>query len=82
MKNGTILIQCFQVTRLGALFTLGSFFIFTQVPHFFGDYFFTGKRDLLISAKNGLGYILGDFFTSSSRANPTAFEFTATTPEL
>jgi hypothetical protein len=36
-----------------------------NIPVSFG-YFFHCESYALISAKNGLGYILGDFFTNSS----------------
>jgi hypothetical protein len=50
---------------IGWLFTLGSFFKKTGVTKVFGQ-FFRGTNYVLILADNGLGYILGTFFTNSS----------------
>jgi hypothetical protein len=45
---------------------LGAVFLtYRSSPHFWTT-FFHCKSDVLILTKNGLGYILGDFFTNSS----------------
>jgi hypothetical protein len=49
------------------LFTPGSFLKIKQLAQFFGILFSTEQVvKILILAKNGLGYILGSFFTYSS----------------
>jgi hypothetical protein len=38
----------------------------TEVAQFLWPLYFLGKSDEIILTKNGLGHILGDFFTNSS----------------
>jgi hypothetical protein len=60
-----------RVTRLGGfspigwLFNSGSFWQLQKQPTFF-DYFFSPLRLCISFDKNGLGYVLGDFFTNST----------------
>jgi hypothetical protein len=42
------------------------FFLITELAHFFGLLFPQRTSYVFILTKNGLGYILGDFFTNSS----------------
>jgi hypothetical protein len=52
-----------QVSPIGRLFTLGSYFFIADVhsPQIWST-FFHGKGEALILTKNVLGYILGEFF--------------------
>jgi hypothetical protein len=54
-----------EFSPIGSLFTLDNFWKITQKPKFV-DYFFQRKSYMLIMLKNVFGYILGDFFTTSS----------------
>jgi hypothetical protein len=45
---------------------LGSFLKTTEGAQIIWLLFFQVNRDVLVLTKNGLGYILGDFFTDSS----------------
>jgi hypothetical protein len=59
------------VTRLGEFKFFGDIFgvVFLKNPYvenIFRIPHFPGKSYVLIVTKNGLGYILGDFFTNSS----------------
>jgi hypothetical protein len=51
---------------LGDLFSLGSFFKITELAEIFDLLFFHGKSSVLSLTNNGLGYILGEFYTNSS----------------
>jgi hypothetical protein len=52
-----------EFSRIGRLFDIGSFFEnYRSIPHF-GYTFFYGKSYELILTKNGLGFILGEFFS-------------------
>jgi hypothetical protein len=61
-----------QIVRIFAQLAIASFgyVVFRKVqknPYFWGPLFSTVKAmNVLILTKNGLGYILGDFFTNSS----------------
>jgi hypothetical protein len=70
--KGTLNLLRVRVTRLdefspfGRLFSLGSFLRLRKYPKILGNFFRSSGFVVLILAKNGLGYILGDFFTNSS----------------
>jgi hypothetical protein len=67
----------FRVTRLGEFSPIGrlnTLGIFVKITEIFGLLFSRGKSCLLIFTKNGLGYILGDFFTNAS-GHPASIQF-------
>jgi hypothetical protein len=57
----------------GRSLTLGSFLKIAVVAQFLGATLFHSTSYVLIWAKQGLGYILGDFFTNSSGHSASVF---------
>jgi hypothetical protein len=55
-----------EFSPTGQFFSLCSFLKVTEVAHIFGARSFHGKKFCIDFDKNGLGYILGDFFANSS----------------
>jgi hypothetical protein len=56
-----------EFSPVGRLFTLGSFSEIAEVAPNFRAAIFSGKIYALILTFNGLGYILGDFFSSKTQ---------------
>jgi hypothetical protein len=67
LKVLTRVTRLVEFSPIGRLFTLGSGLKITEVEHIFElPTFFHGASYAFILSKNGLGSILGDFFTNSS----------------
>jgi hypothetical protein len=58
--------QIVRILDYWAIVFFGLFRKITEVAQMFGLLYFNGISNLLILTKNGLGYILCDFFTDSS----------------